>query len=124
MMKKRPVSQADQVPQNEDSATQKQLVLVRMSKNLALSDFLFPAHQISVPLLGFPIPCDSVHSGPPLSSPHTSSHVSPSLSCVHGALSPTQTLHLLPSPRDSSTHLSDSIQNNFISFKEKFFHSL
>lgn len=41
MMKKRPVSQADQVPQNEDSATPKQLVLVRAERKSSLGHFLF-----------------------------------------------------------------------------------
>lgn len=43
MMKKRPVFQEDQAPRNGDSATRKQLVLVRAKYESSLSDFLLLA---------------------------------------------------------------------------------
>lgn len=49
MMKKRPVSQADQVLQNEDSATQKQLVLVRAEYKSGLVTSFPAASNLSSP---------------------------------------------------------------------------
>lgn len=60
--------QAGRVPQNGDSATQKQLVLVRTEENACLSDVLFPAAS-DLDSSGFPDPGDVAALWPQLISP-------------------------------------------------------
>lgn len=72
MMKKRPVFQEDRVLRNEDSATQKQLVLVRTEYKSSLSDFLFLATSNRHSSACLPWPCNLAHLGlcslPPLTA--------------------------------------------------------
>lgn len=124
-MKKRPVFQEDQVPRNEDSATQKQLVLVRTKYESSLSDFLLlavpgpdcfawlPKHVWFSPARGSQrVPC----------LVHCSSDSSPfTLTCATRALSHCRHRCLFFFSKDSCVYLSHSIQNEWMSFKQTFF---
>lgn len=117
-MRKRRVSQADRAPRNAGSATPKQWVSVRTASVLGLSDFVscrrtsrclgLPSKPLRlahpVDLARFPTD-DPSHR--PLHSP----------SCTVLSL-PLQTPPLFFFLRGSWPHLSDSVQNGFIPFRE------
>lgn len=124
MTKKRPAFQEDQVPQSEDSATQRQLVSVRTAYESSLSDFLFPATSNLHSPAWLPRPRNLACLGSQLASSHHSfCQISQPLLVPMCALCafPLRTLLLYFSSKGVWPHLSNSIQNEFIPFREVFF---
>lgn len=123
MMKKRPVFQEDQVLQNEDSATQKQLVLVRTEYKSSLSDFLFPATSNRHSSACLPWPCNLAHLGSLLtSSPDSFSQTSQPLlpTCTVGTC-PLRTLLSFFFSKGVWTPLRRIRSRMSVSFKEIVF---
>lgn len=112
--------QADRVPQNEDSATQKQLVLVRTEGNTRLSDVLFPAAS-DLDSSGFPDPGDVARAVASARFPHAQLRAAPSLR-ADTVSSPPQTLHSCFFSGESSVSLSR--MSLFHLKRRSWFHSL
>lgn len=118
MMRKRPVSQADRAPQNAGSATPKQLVSVRAMSKPGLSDSVscyVTSRCLSLPSkplwLAHPVDLARFSTDDPSDQP------------LHSRSCPAHSLPLQTPPwfffsKGSWPHLSDSIQNEFIPFKE------
>lgn len=123
-MKKRPVFQEDQVPQNEDSATQKQLVLVRTKYKSSLSDFLLLAvpGPDSFAWLPKPVQCSPPRGSQLVSRPRSQLLSQQPLRChMYRVCSFSLQTSLLFFFSKGFLCLSHSIQNELMSFKETFF---
>lgn len=123
-MKKRPVFQEDQVPQNEDSATQKQQVLVRTKYKPSLSDLLLLAvpGPDSFAWLPKPVQCSPPRGSQLVSRPRSQLCSQQPRRCHMYSMCPfSLQTSLLFFFSKGFLCLSHSIQNELMSFKETVF---